>query len=58
MMAIFGLALSLPLVAAVFWARARGWLDRIAALAQRVPFWTGVVFVLLGLWSVYFGVTA
>jgi cytochrome c-type biogenesis protein len=58
MMAIFGLALSLPLVAAVFWTRARGWLDRIATLSQRVPFWTGVVFVLLGAWSVYLGITA
>lgn len=57
-MAIFGLALSLPLIAAVFWGRARGWLDRLAALSNRIPFWTGVVFVLLGLWSIYFGVTA
>lgn len=56
MMAVFGLALSLPLVAAVFWARAQGWLDRIAALTQRVPFWTGVVFVVLGVWSVYLGI--
>lgn len=57
-MAVFGLALSLPLVAAVFWGQARGWLDRLAALSARVPFWTGVVFVVLGLWSVYFGVAA
>jgi cytochrome c-type biogenesis protein len=57
-MAVFGLALSLPLVVAVFWGRARGWLDRLAALSNRIPFWTGVVFVLLGLWSIYFGVTA
>lgn len=58
MMAVFGLALSLPLVAAVFWGRARGWLNRIAGQAQRVPFWTGVVFVILGTWSVYLGITA
>jgi cytochrome c-type biogenesis protein len=57
-MAVFGLALSLPLVVAVFWGRARGWLDRLAALSNRIPFWTGVVFVLLGIWSIYFGVTA
>lgn len=57
-MAIFGLALSIPLAAAVFWGRARGSLDRLAGLSTRIPFWTGVVFVLLGLWSVYFGVTA
>ncbi|MBI4539408.1 MAG: hypothetical protein HY704_07870 [Gemmatimonadetes bacterium] len=57
-MAIFGLALSLPLIVAVFWRRARNWLDRLAGLSNRIPFWTGVVFVLLGLWSIYFGVTA
>ncbi len=57
-MAVFGLALSLPLVVAVFWGRARGWLDRLAALTQRVPFWTGVAFVLLGAWSVYLGLNA
>lgn len=54
-MAVFGLALSLPLVVAVFWERARRWLDRLAALSNRIPFWTGVVFVLLGVWSAYFG---
>lgn len=55
-MAIFGLALSLPLIVAVFWGRARGWLDRLGALSERVPVWTGVVFVALGLWSIYFGI--
>lgn len=55
-MAVFGLALWLPLVVVVFWGCARGWLDRLAALSSRIPLWTGVVFVILGLWSVYFGV--
>lgn len=55
-MAVFGLALSLPLVVAVFWSRARRWLDRLAAFTHRVPFWTGVAFVVLGAWSVYLGV--
>jgi cytochrome c-type biogenesis protein len=57
-MALFGLALSLPLVAAVFWGRARGWLERLAALSGRMPFWTGIVLVLLGAWSAYFGLAA
>lgn len=57
-MALFGLALSLPLVVAVLWGRARGWLDRLAGLSSRMPFWTGVAFVVLGLWSIYFGVSA
>lgn len=55
-LAVFGLALSLPLVMAVFWQRARGWLDLLAALSRRIPLWTGVVFVVLGIWSIYFGV--
>lgn len=54
-LALFGLALSLPLVLALSWEPARRLLDRIAALSVRVPFWTGVVFVTLGLWSIYFG---
>jgi cytochrome c-type biogenesis protein len=54
-LALFGLALSLPLVAAVFSARGSRWLDRIAGLSRRAPFWTGIVFVVLGIWSVYFG---
>lgn len=34
------------------------WLDRLAGLSSRMPFWTGVVFVVLGLWSIYFGMSA
>jgi len=52
---VFGLALSLPLVAAVFFAPARALLDRLAALSRRIPRWTGFVLVLLGLWSIWFG---
>lgn len=54
-LALFGLALSLPLVVAVFIAAARRMLDRLAALSGRIPRWTGVLFVLLGLWSIWFG---
>lgn len=53
---LFGLALSLPLVAAVLWAPVRSVLDRLAALSARVPFWAGVVLIALGLWSMGFGV--
>lgn len=54
-LALFGLALSLPLVLAVFFAPVRAWLDRLAALSRRLPRWTGALLVLLGLWSVWFG---
>jgi cytochrome c-type biogenesis protein len=54
-MALFGLALSTPLVLVVLSGRARGWLDRLAALSRRAPLWTGVVFVILGVWSILWG---
>lgn len=54
-LALFGLALSLPLVTALLFGSARRVLDRLAGLSVRMPLWTGVVFVALGLWSVYFG---
>ena len=58
MMAIFGVALSLPLVAAVAWSRARAVLDRVARFAERAPFLMGIVLVVLGAWSVYLGLNA
>jgi len=54
-LALFGLALSAPLVATLFYAPARNALDRLAGLSIRMPVWTGVVFVALGFWSIYFG---
>lgn len=57
-LALFGLALSLPLIVAVLFAPARLALDWIAGLSRRVPFWTGVVLIVLGLWSVGFGLFA
>lgn len=52
---LFGLALSLPLVAAVLFAGARRALDWIAALSRRLPVWTGLMLVGLGAWSIWFG---
>jgi cytochrome c-type biogenesis protein len=52
---VFGFALSAPLVAAVFFARARRALDVLAHWAGSFPKWSGVVLILLGAWSVYFG---
>lgn len=56
-LSLFGLALSLPLVVAVAvpWFGTR--LDRLAGLSRRMPFWTGAVFLLLGAWSIYLGLT-
>jgi cytochrome c-type biogenesis protein len=52
---LFGLALSAPLVLAVFWEPGRRLLDRLAGLSVRVPVVIGLVLIGLGLWSVYFG---
>jgi len=54
-LALFGLALSLPLVVAVLFKRAQRALDWLASLSGRVPRWTGALMVALGLWSVWFG---
>ena len=54
-LALFGLVLSLPLVLAVLIAPARRGLDWLAALSRRMPFWTGILFVALGTWSIWFG---
>lgn len=54
-LALFGFALSLPLVVAVLFAPARRALDWVAGLTRRIPTWTGLLFVALGIWSVWFG---
>jgi cytochrome c-type biogenesis protein len=55
---LFGFALSLPLVFAVLFEPARRMLDRLAGLSKRIPFWTGLLLVVLGLWSIGFGIFA
>jgi cytochrome c-type biogenesis protein len=53
-LALFGLALSLPLmIVAPFRAGSRA-LDRLASLSRRLPHWTGLLLIALGLWSIYF----
>lgn len=54
-LALFGLALSLPLVLAVLFSGPRRALDWLAGLTRKMPFWTGGLFVVLGLWSIWFG---
>ena len=54
-LALFGFAMSLPLIAAVLFAPMRRFLDWLAALSRRIPFWTGLIFVVLGIWSIWFG---
>ncbi len=54
-LALFGLALSVPLVLAVLWAPGGRLLDRFAGLSHRIPRVTGAVLSIIGLWSIYFG---
>lgn len=57
-MALFGLALSLPIVAATFFTGARRFLDKLSGWSSSMPRWTGIVLILLGLWSIRFGMVA
>lgn len=57
-LAVFGFALSLPLVVVVLVPAARGLLDRFAALSRRFPVFAGLVLVALGAWSMWFGLFA
>lgn len=54
-LALFGLALSLPLLIALAVPTVAHRLDRLAGLSRRMPLWTGVVLTALGLWSLWFG---
>jgi cytochrome c-type biogenesis protein len=54
-LALFGFALSLPLLVAVLFEPARRALDWLAALSRRLPVWTGLLLIALGVWSIWFG---
>jgi cytochrome c-type biogenesis protein len=54
-LALFGLALSLPIMVVTLFPRARSVLDWLAGLSRRMPFWSGIAFIVLGLWSIWFG---
>lgn len=58
MLSLFGLALSLPIVVAVYAERGRQLLDRIAGYSRRVPRVIGGLFILLGAWSIRFALVA
>lgn len=54
-LALFGIALSLPLVGAVVFPPLRHATDWVAGLSSRMPRWTGVVLIALGVFTVWFG---
>jgi cytochrome c-type biogenesis protein len=54
-LALFGFALTLPLIIVAFWQPGRDMLMKLSGLSARIPFWIGLLFVGLGVWSMYFG---
>ncbi|WP_234729558.1 cytochrome c biogenesis protein CcdA [Acidocella facilis] len=54
-LAAFGVALSLPVIAAVLIPPARRFIDRLGTWSRRMPIITGFVFIALGVWSIGFG---
>lgn len=54
-LAVFGIALSFPLIVLVAWPRGAEALERLTAVSHRVPRGTAAVFIVLGVWSVYSG---
>lgn len=57
-LALFGLALSLPLILAVLFAPTRRAIDYVARCSTQAPIWTGLVLIALGLWSIGFALFA
>ncbi len=55
MMFLFGLALSAPLAVFAAWPRMTAWLERVKQRFTGMRWILGAVFVLLGLWSIWFG---
>jgi cytochrome c-type biogenesis protein len=55
MMFLFGLALTFPLIAVATDPRISDWLKATGAWMKQRPWMTGSIFILLGLWSIWFG---
>lgn len=55
-LALFGVALSLPLAMAVVFAPAHRMIDRLGHLSRRMPTITGLLLIAVGLWSIHDGV--
>jgi cytochrome c-type biogenesis protein len=58
MLALFGLGLSLPVFLALAFGPTQRVLERLADYSRRAPLIIGLLFVVLGAWSIYFGVAA
>lgn len=54
-MALFGFALSLPILIVTIIPRTQKALNWLGGLSCRLPRWTEILLIVLGLWSIYFG---
>ena len=54
MLALFGLALSVPLAVAVAWPPGRKLIEKLGRFSSRAPKIIGVLFIVLGTWSIRF----
>ena len=57
MLALFGFGLSLPLLVALAFGPAQRAMERLLGYSRRVPVVIGLLFVVLGAWSIWFGLT-
>jgi len=57
MLALFGIGLSLPLLVALAFGPAQRVVERLGRYSARVPFIIGALFIALGAWSIWFGLT-
>ena len=58
MLGLFGLALSLPIAVAACSERGRALFQRIATCSREAPRIIGIVFIVLGVWSIRFALVA
>lgn len=58
MLGLFGLALSLPIAVAAYSERGRALFQRIATCSREAPRIIGIVFIVLGVWSIRFALVA
>lgn len=58
MLSLFGLGLSAPLLVALAVGPAQRFVEWVAGYSRRVPAVIGALFVLLGAWSIWFGLAA
>ena len=57
MLALFGFALSLPLLVAIAFGPAQRIVERLGRYSAKAPVAIGILFIALGAWSIWFGLT-